>query len=401
MLLSVIIVNYNVRYFLEQCLHSVIQAGSGMDMEVIVVDNASTDGSADYLQTVFPQVKFIRNDYNAGFAKANNRGLAQATGSYILFLNPDTILPATIFSSTIAWLQQEPQRGALGVKMLDGSGRFLKESKRAFPSPLTSFFKLTGMAALFPRSKIFARYYLGHLDENKNQEVDVLAGAFMLLPKKVLDAIGGYDERFFMYGEDVDLSYRVQQAGWKNYYFAETPIIHFKGESTSRGNLRYVQLFYKAMQQFTDKHYGGRRRFVFRIFINSAIWLRAGLSALGNIFHKSSPPAAPVTIREDALYVLAGNNADQQQVSNLLQHNQIDPARAIFTSDKNKIIAAVKNSPSAAAVVLCSNEKGFGDAIETAGKLPPFVKRWFHAGGSNSMVSSNSKDGNGSWLTAG
>src|SRR5690606_18650072 len=167
---------------------------------------------------------------------------------------------------------------ALGVKMLDGSGHFLKESKRAFPDPLTSLFKLSGLSRIFPHSKTFARYHLGHLDENKDHEVDVLAGAFMMLPRKVLDKVGGFDEAFFMYGEDIDLSFRIQEAGFANYYFSQTTIIHFKGESTKKSSLNYVKIFYKAMIIFVNKHYGGPKANIYNLLIQMAIFIRAAMS---------------------------------------------------------------------------------------------------------------------------
>jgi O-antigen biosynthesis protein len=247
MQLSVIIVNYNVKYFLEQCLHSVIKACAGMQAQIIVADNNSTDGSRAYLEEKFTGVQFIWNSDNIGFARANNQALEKAKGEFVLFLNPDTLLAEDSIEKCMQFFKTNKAAGALGIRMVDGSGNFLKESKRAFPSPLTSLFKLSGLARLFPRSKTFARYHLGHLPEHENHEVDVLAGAFMMIPKKILDEIGNFDERFFMYGEDVDLSYRIQEAGYKNYYFAESSIIHFKGESTKRGSLNYVRLFYKAM----------------------------------------------------------------------------------------------------------------------------------------------------------
>jgi len=288
--LSVIIVNYNVKYFLEQCLHSVQKACIGIDSEIIVADNNSTDGSREYLQDNFPTVKFIWNSDNIGFAKANNLALEKATGSFILFLNPDTILAEDSIEKCIQFFDQHKSAGAIGIRMIDGSGNFLKESKRAFPSPLTSLFKLSGLTMLFPKSKIFARYHLGHLPENENHEVDVLAGAFMMMPKRVLDETGNFDERFFMYGEDVDLSYRVQEAGYKNYYFAESTIIHFKGESTKRGSLNYVRLFYKAMSLFVKKHYSGSKAGLFIFFIQTAIMIRAFFSALGNLLKKIGLP---------------------------------------------------------------------------------------------------------------
>lgn len=288
--LSVIIVNYNVKHFLEQCLCSVEKAARQLSAEIIVVDNNSTDGSLAYLQPRFPAVHFIANTENTGFAKACNQGLAKATGQYLLFLNPDTIVPEDCFTSCIRFMKDQPGAGALGIRMVDGSGRFLRESKRAFPSPLTSLYKLSGLSRLFPRSRTFSRYHLGHLPETDNNEVDVLAGAFMFIRKEVLDKTGGFDEDFFMYGEDVDLSYRIQKAGYSNYYFAGSSIIHFKGESTRKGSMNYVRMFYTAMIRFVRKHYGGSRAGLFTTLIYAGIWLRAGLTAAANFIRRFGLP---------------------------------------------------------------------------------------------------------------
>jgi GT2 family glycosyltransferase len=290
MQLSVIIVNYNVKHFLEQCLCSVQKAMAGLQAEVMVIDNASSDNSIAYLEPRFPGIHFIANQSNLGFAKACNQGIALAKGKYVLFLNPDTIIPEDGFRKCLSFLESHAGAGALGVKMLDGKGRFLKESKRAFPSPLTSMFKLFGLSRLFPRSGIFSKYHLGHLNENENHEVDVLAGAFMMIKKEVLDKTGGFDEIFFMYGEDVDLSYRVQKAGYTNYYFAEASIIHFKGESTRKGSMNYVKMFYNAMSIFVRKHYGGRKAGIFNFLIHVAIWVRAGMTAIASFIRKAGLP---------------------------------------------------------------------------------------------------------------
>lgn len=290
MLLSVIIVNYNVKHFLEQCLCSVEKAVAGMEAEVIVVDNNSSDNSMEYLVPRFPGVRFKANTENTGFAKGCNQGLAVAKGKYILFLNPDTIVPEDCFQQCVTFLASQPEAGALGIRMLDGSGHFLKESKRSFPSPLTSLYKLFGLSRLFPRSKTFSRYHLGHLDERATNEVDVLAGAFMMIKKEVLDKTGSFDETFFMYGEDVDLSYRIQKAGYKNYYFAGSSIIHFKGESTRKGSMNYVRMFYTAMSKFVRKHYGGTRAGIFNFLVYTGIWFRAGLTALGNFIRRAGLP---------------------------------------------------------------------------------------------------------------
>ncbi len=296
MQLTIIIVNYNVKHFLEQCLFSVLKACKNITAEIIVVDNNSTDGSKELLQPAFPQVTFIWNNINAGFAKANNQALALAQGEYILFLNPDTLVAEDCFEKCLTFFKQHTNTGALGIRMIDGSGKFLKESKRAFPSPRTSLYKLSGLAKLFPHDKTFAKYHLGHLPQTENHEVDVLAGAFMLLPKKVLTTVGSFDETFFMYGEDVDLSYRVQKAGYSNYYFAESTIIHFKGESTKKGSLNYVRLFYSAMSIFVKKHYSGSRAALFTLLIQAGIMVRAMVAYTAKFLQRIGLPLLDAAI---------------------------------------------------------------------------------------------------------
>lgn len=280
MQVSIIIVNYNVRHFLEQCLHAVCHAIQGLSAEVLVIDNASTDASVEYLQPLFPQVQFMALQDNLGFAKANNHAAKLAKGQYLLFLNPDTLLAEDSIQQMLALMEAKPQAGALGVRMLDGAGQFLPESKRAFPELIPAFFKLTGFARLFPRSAFFNAYALGHLNENQNHPVDVLAGACMLVRRDLFQQLNGFEEQFFMYGEDIDLSYRIRQAGYQNWYCADTSIIHFKGESTRKGSSNYVQLFYKAMQQFVRKHYSGSKSALIVQGLQIAIVLRAGISLI-------------------------------------------------------------------------------------------------------------------------
>ena len=282
MTLSIIIVNYNVKLLLEHCLHSVTNAIGNIEAEVFVVDNASTDNSIEYLKPIFPSFNFIINRINEGFAKANNQALIHARGKYILFLNPDTIVPPDCFSKCINFLEEHSMAGALGVKMLDENNHILKESKRGFPTPLVSFWKLSGITKLFPQSGFFSRYYLGHLDNDSIHEVEVLSGAFMLVKKEVLDKTGGFDERFFMYAEDIDLSYRIIQSGYKNYYFPKTTILHYKGASTTK-DFKYVKLFYKAMSQFAEKYYG---RNAFTYLLKAAIGIRGGIEALKQLMTK-------------------------------------------------------------------------------------------------------------------
>jgi GT2 family glycosyltransferase len=294
MQLSVIIVNYNVKHFLEQCLAAVRLAAKGLELEVLVVDNNSSDGSVAYLQPLYPEVRFIALDHNPGFAKANNLAFQQCSGRYVLFLNPDTIIAEDTLSKTLMFMEAHPDAGALGIRMIDGSGRFLPESKRGFPSPFTSFCKQLGLHKLFPHSKIFARYYLGHLPNHETNEVEVLAGAFMLLRKDVLDSVGSFDEQFFMYGEDIDLSYRITLAGWKNYFFADSTIIHFKGESTAKQSLQYVKVFYQAMLLFVKKHFHGRGALLYRLLLYAGIALRGMLGAITRLFaQRETQPSIP------------------------------------------------------------------------------------------------------------
>lgn len=274
-MISVIIVNYNVKYFLEQCLLAVAEAFRNEPGEIIVFDNASSDGSKEYLEPKFPDVRFIWNEENIGFGKANNQALKYAQGDTILFLNPDTLIGEQCLQKTVRFLRETKDAGALGIKMVDGSGTFLKESKRGYPCVMTSFYKLCGLTRLFPNSRVFAQYYLGHLDDKQTQEVDVLAGAFMMVKKEVLEKTGSFDEQFFMYGEDIDLSYRIQKSGYKNYYYADETIIHFKGESTRRGSLNYIRLFYSAMLVFVNKHYTGFTAGLYRFLLKLAIGIRA------------------------------------------------------------------------------------------------------------------------------
>ena len=252
--LSIVIVNYNVKYFLEQCLLSVQAATVGMsDIEVFVVDNHSTDGSVDYLRPKFPQVTFIENADNPGFAKANNQAFRLCRGEYVLMLNPDTVVGEDCLRSLIYFMDEHPEAGAIGLKMINGNGQFLAESKRVFPTPWVSFCKLSGLSKLFPESPKYARYALPFLSPDEMHEVEVLAGAFMFMRREALEKAGGLDERYFMYGEDIDLSYQILQAGYKNYYIPEL-LLHYKGESTKR-DWAFVKRFYGAMLLFYQKYY--------------------------------------------------------------------------------------------------------------------------------------------------
>jgi len=277
MKLSIIIVNYNVKDFLEQCLNSVEKAIKGIEADVYIVDNNSVDNSCQMVKDKFAQFHLIENKHNPGFSTANNQAIQISEAEYVLLLNPDTLVEEDTFSKVIDFMDAHPKAGALGVKMIDGNGQFLPESKRALPTPKIAFYKIFGLSKLFPKSKKFGQYHLSFLDMNQTHEVDILSGAFMMMRKSTLDKVGLLDETFFMYGEDIDLSYRIILGGYKNYYFADTTIIHYKGESTKKGSLNYVKTFYNAMIIFAEKHFGESAK-TYINFIKFAIYLRAGLA---------------------------------------------------------------------------------------------------------------------------
>jgi GT2 family glycosyltransferase len=310
MKLSVVVVNYNVQYFLEQCLHSVQQAIKGIDAEVFVVDNVSKDDSVAIVQQKFPWVKLIVNTENVGFSRANNQAMRVAKGEYVLLLNPDTLVEEDTFKKCIQFMDERPDAGALGVKMVDGKGQFLEESKRGIPFPSTSFFKISGIYKLFPRSAFFNHYYLGHLSKEDNQEIEILSGAFMFMRKSALDKVGLLDEDFFMYGEDIDLSWRILQGGFKNHYLADTRIIHYKGESTKKGSLNYVYVFYQAMEIFANKHFGGSYAKWFHWMIKVAIWMRAGISFGKRIVQKSFLPMMDIGVTLSVWWLLKSLYSD-------------------------------------------------------------------------------------------
>jgi GT2 family glycosyltransferase len=278
--LSVVIVNYNVEYFLEQCLNSVLKAGQKSNIEIFVVDNNSSDGSVEMVKQKFPNVILIVNKDNRGFSSANNQAIKIAKGRNILLLNPDTVVEESTFDKVIDFMSSHDDCGGLGVRMVDGKGDFLPESKRGLPTPLVAFYKIFGLSSIFPKSKKFGAYHLGYLDEFEINQIDVLSGAFLCVSKSALEKVGLLDETFFMYGEDIDFSYRITQEGFKNYYFPETTIIHYKGESTKKSSINYVFVFYKAMVIFAEKHFSKNNAKVFSLAIHLAIYFRASLAIL-------------------------------------------------------------------------------------------------------------------------
>jgi GT2 family glycosyltransferase len=268
MQLSIVILNYNVRYFLELCVLSVESALQNIDSEIIVVDNNSSDESCEMMKSRFPNVKLIRNNQNVGFPKGNNIGVAQAKGDYICILNPDTVVAEDTFEKAMAFAKKQNNLGIIGVKLIDGTGNFLPESKRGIPTPWVAFTKITGLYKLFPKSNGFNKYYAQHLSANQTGKVEILVGAFMFLKKELYEEVGGFDEACFMYSDDIDLSYMVLQKGKTNYYFHETTVIHYKGESTIKDGT-YMKRFQEAMEFFYRKHF--KVSFLFSTFMKIGI----------------------------------------------------------------------------------------------------------------------------------
>ncbi len=382
MQLSIIIVNYNVKFFLEQCLCSVIKAVKNIDAEIFVVDNNSSDGSKEFFTNRFPQVKFTWKKENTGFAKANNEALQFATGERILFLNPDTIIPEDCFEKCLAFFSTAQNIGALGVRMIDGSGSYLPESKRGFPSLFTSACKMCGFTKLFPHSKSFANYYLGHLAEKEINEVDVLSGAFMMADKKLLDKVGSFDETFFMYAEDIDLSYRIQKAGYKNYYFPDTTILHFKGESTQKKSVQYIRNFYGAMLLFVKKHYGMLPASFYSLLINIAIAFKTVLSGIKNVFKKSID-GPQENLSDETIFVIS----EIAQFQKIQQH---------FT----KAVRAdhIDLIPGNTSVVLYEPKLSFSEMIMLMQLNQKKHEFFIHAAGTNSIVGSTDKSTIGNFI---
>ena len=331
MKISIIIVNYNVEYFLEQCLNSVFKATKNIDAEVFVVDNNSIDGSVEMVKEKFPQAILFDNKENLGFSKANNQAMRVSKGEYALLLNPDTVVEEDTFEKVVAFMDAHPKAGGLGVKMIDGKGDFLPESKRGLPTPAVAFYKIFGLSTIFPKSKKFGQYHLGYLNKDKTHKIDVLSGAFMFMRKTAIDKVGFLDEDFFMYGEDIDLSYRIQKGGFDNYYFPETRIIHYKGESTKKSSVNYVFVFYNAMIIFAKKHFSQKNAKTFSFLINLAIYLRASMAIAARFIKKSVLPILDFSIIISLLYIIA-NIYQKQKTDVELDYSILKVAFPIYST---------------------------------------------------------------------
>ena len=303
MKLSVIIVNYNVKYYLEQCLRSVQKALCGIDAEVIVIDNHSHDGSIEYLSPRFPDYTFISSNHNLGFARANNRAIGQSKGEYVLLLNPDTVVSENALHTVVHFMDCHPDAGAAGVRMVKVDGSDALESRRGVPSPMTSFYKMSGLCRRFPNSRRFGKYYMSYLSWDQPEQIEIVSGAFCMLRRKALEEVGLLDEDYFMYGEDIDLSYRLLKAGWANWY-VPVRVLHYKGESTQKSSFRYVHVFYEAMLIFFRKHFG-HLSILLTFPVQLAIYTKALLALIPMVLRKIRRSLGFVdkTFKSDPLYI--------------------------------------------------------------------------------------------------
>lgn len=319
---SVVIVSYNCLDFLRLCLNSLLWKNHN-NMELIVVDNNSSDGTVSVLKDEFPELRLIANDYNAGFGKACNQGIKIAGGHYLLMLNPDTFVPEDLTSKIISFMDKHERCGAMGAYMMDAKGKFLPESKRGMPTPFRSFCRFSGLSALFPSSAYFAGYYAGNIPKDKVAEVEILSGAFMVLRRDALAETGGFDEDFFMYGEDIDLSWRIHKAGWLTYYNPDIRIVHFKGESGDK-DPAYVKVFYEAMQIFYRKHFGQHQNKFARFFIKSVIHLMTVLSSLKSKLSRRKGRDEEYPVSEDS-YIFSEDYVAAEHAGKLLFSGKLLP----------------------------------------------------------------------------
>lgn len=321
MKVSVVIVSYNVRYYLEQCLYSLKRSLEGIDAEIFVVDNHSRDNSVGYLRKRFPDVNYVASSHNLGFARANNIAIGQSKGEYVLILNPDTIVGEDVMRRCLAFMDEHPDAGSLGVQMVKCDGTNAMESRRGLPAPMTALYKMTGLCSRFPHSRRFGRYYMGYLPWDTPVEIEVVSGAFCMVRRSVLDNIGLLDEDFFMYGEDIDLSYRILRGGYHNWYMP-CRILHYKGESTQKSSFRYVHVFYDAMLIFFRKHYG-HLSLLLAVPIKAAIYLKAMLALVKMLYVKMRKSLGFISghRRKEPDYVFIGRKEAVEQCRKIANTN--------------------------------------------------------------------------------
>lgn len=373
--LSVIIVNYNVKYYLDQCIRSVLRAFEEMNTpaEIIVVDNHSADGSVDYLeqrypQKLFPMVRFVRSAHNLGFARANNIAIRQSRGEYVLLLNPDTIVGEDALKASVDFMDVHEDAGAVGVRMLGAQGRRAMESRRGLPTPMVSFFKMLGFCNRWPHHRLFGKYYMGYLPWDEPSQIEVVSGAYCMLRRKALDEVGLLDEDFFMYGEDIDLSYRVLKGGYHNYYLP-VDILHYKGESTQKSSFRYVHVFYEAMLIFFRKHYSGMT-FLLSLPIKTAIYAKALMALVGMLsdrMRKSLGFFAP-SAEGAQHYVFVGSLEMQDACRDIARRLGLDAEfhDSEVQEDKSEVTWSEKNDN---VLVLDADSMSYADMLKRMNRL--------------------------------
>lgn len=384
--LSVIIVNYNVKYYLDQCISSVLRAfevmkkASSSDSsvnedvaEIIVVDNHSADGSVDYLekrypQMLYPMVRFVRSAHNLGFARANNIAIRQSRGEYVLLLNPDTIVGEDALKASVDFMDAHEDAGAVGVRMLGAQGRRAMESRRGLPTPMVSFFKMLGFCNRWPHHRLFGKYYMGYLPWDEPCQIEVVSGAYCMLRRKALDEVGLLDEDFFMYGEDIDLSYRVLKGGYHNYYLP-VDILHYKGESTQKSSFRYVHVFYEAMLIFFRKHYSGMT-FLLSLPIKTAIYAKALMALVGMLserMRKSLGFFAP-SAEGAQHYVFVGSLEMQDACRDIARRLGLDAEfhDSEVQEDKSEVTWGEKNDN---VLVLDADSMSYADMLKRMSRL--------------------------------
>lgn len=373
--LSVIIVNYNVKYYLDQCIRSVLRAFEEMNTpaEIIVVDNHSADGSVDYLeqrypQMLYPMVRFVRSAHNLGFARANNIAIRQSRGEYVLLLNPDTIVGEDALKASVDFMDAHEDAGAVGVRMLGAQGRRAMESRRGLPTPMVSFFKMLGFCNRWPHHRLFGKYYMGYLPWDEPSQIEVVSGAYCMLRRKALDEVGLLDEDFFMYGEDIDLSYRVLKGGYHNYYLP-VDILHYKGESTQKSSFRYVHVFYEAMLIFFRKHYSGMT-FLLSLPIKTAIYAKALMALVGMLsdrMRKSLGFFAP-SAEGAQHYVFVGSLEMQDACRDIARRQGLDAEfyDSKVLEDKSEATWSEKNDN---VLVLDADSMSYADMLKRMSRL--------------------------------
>lgn len=417
MKLSIIIVNYNVKNFLQLLLKSIFKSSTNFEFEVIVVDNHSTDDSVAMLKKLYPSsIQLIANKENLGFSKANNIGIKNSIGQYTLLLNPDTIIMEDTLQKMVDFLDSHADAGALGVKMIDGEGKFLPESKRGLPTPIVSLYKIIGLNKLFPKSKTFGHYHLGYLDKSETHQVEVLSGACMMMSKEALVKVGMLDEDYFMYGEDIDLSFQIQKLGLKNYYFPQTKIIHFKGESTQKEKLKYLLAFYESMHIFFKKNFSDDANklsiYIIRLAIVSSTFI-AGLyritekfgdkiwSSFNSLKTKAAMLFGVKWLSPNINYLIVGDEESICRVNTYFEKNDKYKFVGFIASQKSLSKYYLGNYDKIADIILkygiqevifTTEKTSFKDIIEIMSQLSGKVKFGIAPDGMNVILGSNSKN---------